>query len=221
MLRRAAGKVRGAVARRIRRARYPIDPATGTPVGGVALEDAVAYGVASVGRHTYGNPTLGLVPGGPAPVRIGSFTSIAGDVMIMVGGNHRTDWVTTFPLRPRLGIPGAYEDGHPARPQGVTIGNDVWIGDGVLILDGVTVGDGAAIGARSVVTRDVAPYTIVAGNPASEICRRFSEAQIEALLEIRWWEWPDNLVIARLARLCNTDIDEFIRTYGNGASPGL
>jgi acetyltransferase-like isoleucine patch superfamily enzyme len=213
--------MRREIARRIRRARYPIDPATGTPLGAVALEDAVACGVASVGRHTYGSPILGLVPGGAARVRIGSFTSIAGDVMIMVGGNHRIDWVTTFPLRPRLGLPGAYGDGHPAPPQGVIIGHDVWIGDGVLILDGTSIGNGAVVGARSVVTKDVAPYAIVAGNPAREVGRRFSDEQIEALQEIGWWEWPDEVVAERVAQLCDDDVDGFIRAYGGSGARGL
>ena len=72
----------------------------------------------------------------------------------------------------------------------IVIGNDVWLGYRSVILAGVTIGDGAIVGAYSVVTKDVPPYTIVAGNPAKEIRRRFSEAEIARLLELRWWDWP-------------------------------
>ena len=69
------------------------------------------------------------------------------------------------------------------------IGNDVWIGYEAVILSGVTVGDGAVIGARAVVTKDVPPYTVVGGVPAKEIKKRFDEKTVEALLNLRWWDW--------------------------------
>lgn len=76
----------------------------------------------------------------------------------------------------------------------IIIGNDVWIGFEAIILAGVTIGDGAIIGSRAVVTKDVAPYTIVGGVPAREIKKRFSEDIIDLLLEIKWWNWPRNLL---------------------------
>ena len=72
----------------------------------------------------------------------------------------------------------------------IVIGNDVWIGYEAVILSGVTIGDGAIVAARSVVTRDVPPYTIVGGVPARPIRRRFDQETIDALLELRWWDWP-------------------------------
>ena len=72
----------------------------------------------------------------------------------------------------------------------IVIGNDVWIGYEAVILAGVTIGDGAVIGARAVVTKDVAPYTVVGGVPARPIKKRFSDGTIQRLLELRWWDWP-------------------------------
>ena len=72
----------------------------------------------------------------------------------------------------------------------IVVGNDVWLGYRSVILAGVTIGDGAIIGAYSVVTKDVPPYTIVGGNPAKEIRRRFSDSEIAHLLQLRWWDWP-------------------------------
>ena len=80
----------------------------------------------------------------------------------------------------------------------VVAGNDVWIGYEAVILAGVTVGDGAIIGARAVVTKDVPPYTIVGGVPAKPIRKRFSEDTIAALLELRWWDWPEKRIQANL-----------------------
>lgn len=73
------------------------------------------------------------------------------------------------------------------RRSRITIGNDVWIGQDAMILGGVTIGDGAIVGAGSLVTRDVAPYTIVAGNPASVIRTRYTDEQIKKLLRLKWW----------------------------------
>ncbi|MBI5204619.1 MAG: CatB-related O-acetyltransferase [Nitrospirae bacterium] len=78
----------------------------------------------------------------------------------------------------------------------VIIGNDVWIGDSVIILPGVQVGDGAIIGAGSVVTKNVPPYTIVGGVPAKKIRDRFSDKIKEQLLQIKWWDWPEEKIKA-------------------------
>jgi hypothetical protein len=87
----------------------------------------------------------------------------------------------------------------------VTIGNDVWIGAGVTILSGVTIGDGAIIGAGSVVVKDVAPYTMVAGNPASFKKYRFSHEDIEALLELQWWNFGEEKIRELIPYLQNSD----------------
>ena len=98
---------------------------------------------------------------------------------------------------------------------GVQIGNDVWIGDGVIILDGVNIGDGAIIGARSVVTKNVKPYEVVAGNPAKHIKFRFNEQTIETLLEIQWWNWDNRKVCQFMPLLAQNDLETFFEQVKN------
>lgn len=88
----------------------------------------------------------------------------------------------------------------------IVIGNDVWIGYEAVILAGVTIGDGAIIGTRALVTRDVAPYTIVGGVPARELRLRFPEETIAELLTLKWWDWPIELIQSNLAALQSGDI---------------
>ncbi|WP_456953782.1 CatB-related O-acetyltransferase [Lysobacter sp. HA35] len=120
----------------------------------------------SVGRFTYGNPAIRMwLP--HERVEIGSFCSIAEDVTIFGGGEHRVDWVTTFPMRIAFAHELAHVDGHPSTKGPTCIGHDVWLGHGATILSGVQIGHGAVIGARAVVTSDVSPYAVVGGNPGS------------------------------------------------------
>lgn len=174
--------------------------------------DALAYSDErlEIGRGTYGSPLVATFPGDTARVTIGSYCSIAVDVVLMDGGNHRMDWVSTYPFRAQLGLPGAYEDGHPSSRGDITIGSDVWIGRGARVMSGVTVGSGAVIGAYSVVTRDVRPYAIVVGAPARELRRRFPDTEVEALLEIAWWDWPPERVERAVDELSSPDISGFI-----------
>jgi len=168
-----------------------------------------------VGRHSYGRPMVRYWKecGEPARVNVGSFCSIAEDVILMLGSEHPVDRVSTFPFRIVFGLPGAYKDGFPFSRGDITIGNDVWIGRGARILSGVTVGDGAVIGASAVVTRDVRPYAIVAGNPANEVRRRFGDDQVEALLRISWWDWPDEKIVASVPLISSTELDDFIAQF--------
>ncbi len=165
-----------------------------------------------VGDHTYfgGTPSVRRYPGDHASVYIGRYCSIAHDVEFLVGGNHRMDWVTTYPLRWAFDHPGKFRDGHPTTNGDILIGNDVWIGTGALILSGVEVGDGAVIAARAVVTRSVPPYAVVAGNPARVVRRRFSDEQIGHLLDIEWWNWPRQRIEDNIGALSSGEIDDFI-----------
>lgn len=166
----------------------------------------------SVGRFTYGNPQL-LMWDASERIHIGAFCSIANEVVISGGGEHRTDWVTTFPLRTAFGDPLASKDGHPASKGKTQIGNDVWIGTRAMILSGINIGDGAVIGAGAVVASDVPPYAIVAGNPAKIIRYRFAPNVIIRLLALRWWDWDINKIKANTSQLCSTDMEKFLENY--------
>ncbi len=160
------------------------------------------------GRGTYG-PLRVLDFDDAGSLEIGSFTSIAEGVTILTGGNHRVDWVTTFPftaLWPHAGeVPG-----HPSSRGPVTVGSDVWLGFGCTILSGVTIGHGAVVGAGAVVREDVAPYSIVVGNPAAEVRKRFEDHVIASLLEIAWWDWDDAVIARALLDLQSPDISGFV-----------
>ena len=129
---------------------------------------------------------------------------------MLLGGNHHSEWVSTFPFRAFYDLPGAYEDGQPWTKGPVNIGNDVWIGYDVVIGSGVTIGDGAVIATGSLVVKDVPPYAIVGGNPAKIIRNRFDPDIVEALLKIRWWEWPHDKVLAHVPELCSGDLATFV-----------
>jgi serine acetyltransferase len=101
--------------------------------------------------------------------------------------------------------------GHPKTKGDVLIGNDVWIATESIIMSGVNIGDGAVIGARAVVTKNVPPYTIVAGNPAVVVKQRFDDNTINQLLEIKWWNWDESRIKKALPLLLNNDIEKFLR----------
>lgn len=137
---------------------------------------------------------------------IGKYCSIASGVrFVMNGGNHRTDWFTNYPF-PVFGH--GWEAAMPERwpNKGDTVvGNDVWIGYGATLMPGVKIGDGAIIATLAVVTGDVPPYTVVGGNPAKPLRKRFDEATIGKLLEIRWWDWPADKVTRNVKAICGGD----------------
>lgn len=130
-------------------------------------------------------------------VHIGNYCSIAKNVTFFADGNHRMDLATTFPLG-RIGVLGGTECGWgKGAPR---VGSDVWIGAGAVIMSGVKIGHGAVVAASSIVTKDVEPYAVVAGNPAVRKRGRFAdEATARALLESEWWELAPEVVAAELA----------------------
>ena len=165
----------------------------------------------SIGKFSYGDPAPTVLAGNPqATLRIGNFCSIAANVTILLGSEHRPDWVTTYPFNMILDEFREIK-GHPATRGSVKIGNDVWIGMNATILNGVNIADGAVIGACSVVTKDVEPYTIVAGNPARVIRERFDQETINKLLRIKWWDWSIERVKENMPLLLSNRIEEFIK----------
>lgn len=140
---------------------------------------------------------------------IGSFCSIGSGVSFIMAGNqgHRMEWVSSFPFYytgdeyTKDAVDGFQNVGN------TEVGHDVWIGAEAMIMPGIKIGHGALIGARSVVTKDVDPYTIVAGNPAKPIRKRFTENEINHLLEMEWWNWSENQLALAMKLLCSNDID--------------
>lgn len=177
--------------------------------GSEFLKDDKRYSRFEIGIYTYGRPEIFDWQDGKGHLEIGSFCSIAIGVKIMLGGGHRTDWVSSYPFPAFLAQADRSSDYAPCKGP-TKIGNDVWIGMGALILAGITIGDGAVIGAGSVVTRDVPPYAIVGGNPARLIRYRFDEETIVALLKMRWWAWDIVDIKNACPMLMQADIGAFI-----------
>jgi len=136
--------------------------------------------------------------------RIGAFCSIANDVFIGLG-SHPIAHFSTSPVFYRVsntfGMRIVDKDVDFSEYHGIEIGNDVWIGARAVILDGARIGDGAVIAANAVVTKDVPPYTIVGGVPASPIRNRFSQEKIDRLLALQWWLWPMDEIKDRINEL--------------------
>lgn len=145
---------------------------------------------------------------------IGKFCQIATGVrFIMNGSNHAMNGFSTYPFKV-FGGQWSLKDPMQVVSKGDTvIGNDVWIGNGATIMQGVKIGDGAIIGTNSLVTKDVEPYTIVGGNPAKEIRKRFDEETIQMLIALKWWDWGVQKITDNLEAITSGKIDELKRIY--------
>ncbi|WP_267201581.1 CatB-related O-acetyltransferase [Limosilactobacillus kribbianus] len=146
-------------------------------------------------------------------LRIGKFCAIATGVeFLMASANHSVKSISTYPFNTfsadwRELTRVSRQD---LKRNDTVIGNDVWIGRKATIMPGVTVGDGAIIGAQSVVTKNVAPYTVVGGNPAKLIRPRFDDETIAKLEQIKWWDFPDELLDRIIPLLTTLDVEEAI-----------
>ena len=137
---------------------------------------------------------------------IGKFVQIAHGVrFITSSANHPMDGLSTYPFR--IFKPGTMGDYDRLPVKDTVIGHDVWIGCSAIIMPGVSIGSGAIIAAGAVVTRDVKPYTIVGGNPAMPIRKRFSDPVIADLLDLAWWDWPIDRIEASLKAIETGDLD--------------
>lgn len=140
---------------------------------------------------------------------IGKFCSISGDVKVGMG-THTLDKLSTSPIFTEKYNSTGYRwtDVQVDNPfKRVTVGNDVWIGTGVMIMGGVNIGDGSVIGAGAVVTKDVPPYAVVGGVPAKIIKYRFSDEVISHLLEIKWWDLPDEEIRNKIGLFQTTPVN--------------
>ena len=133
---------------------------------------------------------------------------IASDVkFIMNGANHLTKSLSAYPFAIfGNGWENAMENKTYPQKGDINIGNDVWIGYNTTIMAGVTIGDGAIIATNSTVIKDVEPYSIVGGNPAKEIRKRFTEDKINQLLDIKWWDWELEKITANIQNLTGSCI---------------
>jgi len=162
------------------------------------------------GNITYGANTYGaLIPRGVSnKVFVGAYCAIADGVVVDCGFGHRTDVISTWPFdvfwngkQPPLANTGTFKGD-------VHIGNDVWIGEQAYIMSGVTIGDGAVIGLRSVVTRDVSPYAVVAGAPATFRRYRVNLDIRDRLLALCWWNWPEDKIKRNAKWLVHPNVAE-------------
>lgn len=165
-------------------------------------------------ESTFGDYSYAAGPVSIVYADVGKFCSIASQVRINPG-NHPMQRVTQHHFTYRRSQYGFGEDDQEffdwRRAHRCQIGHDVWIGHGSIIMPGVKVGIGSVVGAGAVVTKEVSPYTIVAGVPAKPIRQRFSAEITEKLLQIAWWEWEHETIKARFDSLLN--IDDFIEKY--------
>ncbi len=172
-----------------------------------------------IGKHTYYGSGLNvrgatkeLLEDLNLECRIGSYCSIAESLTLFIGQNHDMEFISTYPfgllgyklLEKKTSIKGS-----------IIIGNDVWIGSNVTIMSNVNIGNGAVIGCNSVVASNVSDYSVVVGNTARVIRKRFTDTQISKLLKISWWDWSDTKIKNNIKYLYSKDIDTFIDKFYN------
>jgi acetyltransferase-like isoleucine patch superfamily enzyme len=168
-----------------------------------------------VGKYTYGHNAITVKTwlGQSEELVIGKHCSIAVGLTVMLGGNHRHEWISTYPfghvdsdfVRDITNVPAAKSNGD------VIIGNDVWIGQGATIMSGINIGDGAVIAANSHVVKDIPPYSIFGGNPAVLIKKRFDDNIIELLLTLRWWDLSVDQIREIQPILCSQPTYDIVR----------
>ena len=151
-------------------------------------------------------------------IRLGKYNSIGRDCNFFLHANHRTDWITTSsqlwgPVNEEISNLHM-KIGHPSCKGDIIIENDVWIGANSTIMSGIRIGNGSVVAAGSTVTKDIPPYSIVAGNPAKVVKKRFTEDQIKSLQNIAWWEWDEQKIRDNAMLMWSDDINKFINYFG-------
>lgn len=201
-------------------------PDGSTHAGTVFLAAAVDHPRISVGAYTYASAhrppddwAAHLAPYlydfSPERLVIGKFCQIAdGVTFITASANHRYDGISSFPFAVFGGGPAEGRPSMPGPGPDTVIGNDVWIGQGARILPGAQLGDSVIVGAGAVVAGQVPPYSVVAGNPARVLRRRFDPQQIEALLRVAWWDWPIDRILAHEALIAGGDVAGLVAVSG-------
>ncbi len=196
---------------------HPITAPNGAVItAAVYLQNVIAHPRIQVGAYSYASnftspadwaSTLApyLFPISNEKLVIGKFCQFAhGTLFITSSANHPMVGFSTYPFR--VFKPETMADYINLPFKDTVVGNDVWIGHGAIVMPGVTIGSGAIIAAGAVVTRDVAPYAIVGGNPAQLIRRRFSDEVVASLLDLAWWDWPIERIEAKLHAIETGDL---------------
>ena len=182
------------------------------------LKEEIKKKLSVVGKWSYGSPKIYRY-NWKNKIYIGNFCSIGPEVKIIIGGNHRTDWVTTSPLPDEsFNFDNTFANARKIKNFDLSKGdlfikNDVWIGAFSIILSGITLGNGCVIAAGSVVTKDVKPYTIVGGVPAKFLRSRFNKKQSKFLNESGWWDLEDEKINFLSQYLLNKNVSEFIKKF--------
>lgn len=163
-----------------------------------------------IGKHSYGRFVINghhLLD----EFTMGSFCSIGPGIETVVKGwHHNLEWATTYPF---AAFPNKWKnikkiENIEKTKRYINIGNDVWIGRDAMIVGDVTIGDGAIIGANAVVSKDIPPYSVAVGNSIKIIKKRFSDEDIDFLLELKWWDWPDETIDKYLHIINSKDIEK-------------
>ncbi len=201
-------------------------PDGSTHAGTVFLAAAVDHPRISVGAYTYASAhrppddwAAHLAPYlydfSPERLVIGKFCQIAdGVTFITASANHRYDGISSFPFAVFGGGPAEGRPSMPGPGPDTVIGNDVWIGQGARILPGAHLGDGVIVGAGAVVAGQIPPYSVVAGNPARVLRRRFDPQQVKALSRVAWWDWPIDRILAHEALIAGGDVAGLVAVSG-------
>ena len=169
-----------------------------------------------IGDFSYAHDLKVRTWGEGSKLHIGKFCSIADNVQVFLGGEHHTEWCTTYPFNVLMPDAGLHDEKCAKTKGDVRIGNDVWIGMDAKIMSGVIIRDGAVIGAGAVVTHDVMPYEIVGGVPAKHIRWRIAYQDQIKLLSLAWWDWPVEKIAEALELLTDwnvLDLEKFSREY--------
>ncbi|MEK2687692.1 CatB-related O-acetyltransferase [Bdellovibrio sp. GT3] len=199
-----------------------------SPFAGKSLKDQTTHPNIIVGEHSYYSgyyhghsfdECAWYLPRDRSDVDklyVGKYCSIGSGAIFMMAGNqgHRKEWISTYPFAFITNNPVYAEAQNGYRAAGDTvIGNDVWIGAEAMIMPGVRIGDGCIIGARTLVAKNVEPYSIVAGSPGEVVRKRFSDPEISMLAEMKWWDWSDDMLKDAMPILTSNEIVNLYRYW--------